>query len=145
MDQQYRGNGFDEFEETMDMEEASKTGFLSQKASNVLGSKESSSNATKYIMTTDGRDIEDNAFRLDIKSYRVMVAAAIMIKKCEAQGYTPGKELIELMLKLMPAVRGKRVGIFSDTVIGERRFANRLENGVNNTVQKFKNWAFNKQ
>ena len=107
-----------------------------------LKAKDDAGTAVKYIMTTDGEDLLANALRFDIKDYRSVIAFASLSSKCIRHGYTEGENELKLILGLLPAIRGKRVNIFSDTVIGERK---NFSGQQSNWGEKIKQWAFNQK
>jgi len=109
---------------------------------NALKAKDEGNSSIKYIMTTDGDNVEGNALRYDVKSYRYVVAISRLINQCRRHNDLDGENELKLILALSPAVRGKRVNIFSDTIIGEKK---NFGVNANSFSQKLQDFAFNRQ
>ena len=78
-------------------------------------------NAMEILMKQD-KDFLDNTFRYDVPSGKVALCASIIVQRCTEHDYENGLLWLKYLLGLTASVHGKRVNVFSDTVIGERRW-----------------------
>ena len=92
-------------------------------------------NAIRMLILSDP-DIMDNAMRYDIHDRRTCVAAASLYQKHKNHSYNDGVEELMLLLGLFTSIRGKRVNILSDTVIGERKFGQNQGEGLLDKTKK---------
>jgi hypothetical protein len=82
-------------------------------------SSESGFNAAKAMVELKEK-IEQNALLLDVPSRKFAVAMKRRILRYRKYGCTDREEAEMIKLGLLAAIGGKRVRLFSDTVIGER-------------------------
>ena len=94
--------------------------------------------AIKMLMTPS-RDFLPLFMRSDVPSNRMVFAISVSYSECEDHGYESGKQLLEMLLAGMPARKGKRAELTSDTIIGEKHSSGRSAGA--GPWNKFKNWA----
>jgi len=92
-------------------------------------------NALRMLIMSDP-EILDNAMRYDVKDYRSCVAAASLHQKHKKHGFEGGVDELKLLFGLAASIKAKRVNIFSDTVIGERKFGQGGSEGLLDRTKK---------
>ena len=99
-------------------------------------------NALKLIALRQEGGLPDGAMLVDLPSNRFALGLASAYQGCKEHNYQAGIDYLENLVHCLASVKGKRVGIISDTIIGERRW--KQTNEQEGIGQKFKNWMANK-
>ena len=87
------------------------------------------------------KKLDDKSYELVAGERRLRAAKAVGLKKVPVsirEGDSADIEEIKLMLGLMTSVRNRRMSLFSDTIIGERRNFQGQKEGMSD---KLKKWA----
>ena len=94
-------------------------------------------NALRLMIMSDD-DIIDNAMRYDLPNNRVILAIAGYIQKCVEHNYPEGIEFIKYLCGLLPSRKGRRISLFVDAIIGERKWKEGGQGG--GAFDKVKKW-----
>jgi len=78
-------------------------------------------NAVRMMILSD-EEFLDNAMRYDLPSTRMVLGVSVSIQECNEHGYQGGIDFYKYFCGLLPSKHGKRIGLFVDAIIGERKW-----------------------
>ncbi len=96
-------------------------------------------NAMRLMVLLDPL-FRDNVMRLDLPSYRIILAIAMSMQRCAKHSYKDGIAFYEILCGMMTSRKGKRIDKLIDAIAGERKWKEG-EGGQRGIMEKLKNWA----
>jgi hypothetical protein len=94
---------------------------------------------TTRLLMLPGSDVQALLMRSDIPSNQLLMAIVCCYQDCIEHGYHEGAALMSFLLAGLPARRGRRANMVSETIIGERSSGGREGK---NLFRKMSGWAF---
>lgn len=130
------GNGAKQLPEIID-EKAAEYAVIDDSTTDKAFKQQDTLNALNVLVKLEEEYIL-NATRLDIPNSAFSIAAADYITKCIAHGYEEGANRLMLQMGLMTSIKGKRIEITKQAIIGDRQF--RENTSGKGLIDKIKGW-----